>query len=373
MGGKRICIRCVMDTTDENIQFTSEGYCNHCEEFLEHMKKEPFSLTKQKKEEKLLKTISKIKREGKRKKYDCVIGVSGGVDSTYLAWKVKQLGLNPIAVHLDNGWNSEIAVGNIEKILKKLKIDLITNVLDWSEFRDIQLSFLKASVPDLEIPTDHAIVSTLYQVASKFNIRWIITGINYKTESILPKTWSNGHYDWIYIKNIQKQFGTKKIKTYPILSMGKYIKYHLLKRQTIFPILNYLEYDKNEATEIIKKLGWEEYGGKHCESNYTKFIQEYILPSKFNYDKRKAHLSNLILSNQISRDEALKILNKKSYDDKEVIKEKRYVANKFNISLDELEKLLKQKNKTYFDYPSFYKNKIYSFALKMYRLMFSFK
>ena len=284
------CTQCVMDTSEPKITFDKNGICNHCHKFQTRTKTELFS---KKRRDLLLKRI-KAKKKGK---YDCIIGVSGGVDSTFLAYLVKEkFKLNPLAVHLDNGWNSELAVSNIHKTLTKLKIDLHTEVIDWDEFRDLQIAFLKSSIADSEVPSDHAITATLYRTAARFNISFILNGGNVATEGILPESWVWSHLDFDIIKDIHKKFGNKKLKTFPTLSLPRLAYYMFFRKIRNIPLLNYLDFNKQEAKKIItEKLGWEDYGGKHFESIYTRFFQAYILPKKFNIDKRLPHLSTLIL------------------------------------------------------------------------------
>jgi N-acetyl sugar amidotransferase len=345
----QICKRCVMDTTAQEITFDSEGICNFCH--LMDIKGRIYKQESQAKKEYLDKIVLDIKRQGIGKKYDCIIGMSGGVDSTFVAYLVKNLGLRPLAVHLDNGWNTEIAVNNIKNALDILGIELFTYVLDWEEFKDIQLSFLKASTPDSEIPTDHAIYALLREIAAKSNIKYIIDGVNYTTETIMPKSWSQGYSDWGYIKLIQNTFGTKKIKSFPHYTFGRLFYYKRIKKQRTFSILNYIDYNKNEAKGIIsKELGWIDYGGKHFESYYTKFFQSFILTTKFGFDKRRAHLSTLINSGQISRSEALAELDKSPYKVDHIEEDFNYIAKKFGISCDELKSILNQPTKSYTDY-----------------------
>ena len=237
----QICVQCVMDTTDPDIQFDEQGICNHCKNYETVIDSRVF--TGQEGKDKLDRMVTAMKKAGKNKSYDCLIGVSGGVDSTYTAYLVKQMGLRPLAVHFDNGWNSELAVSNIEKVLKKLDIDLYTHVVNWNEFKALQISFLKASTPDGEIPTDHAINALLFRQAAKHNIKYIISGLNFSTESIMPKAWSYGHMDWPYIKGIYKQFGKNlKLSTYPYISWSKLFYYTFFKGIRSFSMLNYIDY-----------------------------------------------------------------------------------------------------------------------------------
>ncbi|VVB60469.1 tRNA(Ile)-lysidine synthase [uncultured archaeon] len=351
----QVCKRCIMDTTDPDIVFDENGYCNHCTGAIAKLNSYPLNLHKGEKDRELEKIVKKIQKTGIKKKYDCVVGVSGGADSSYTLYLVKKLGLRPLAVHVDNGWNSELSVINIEKLISKLEVDLHTFVLDWDEFKDLQLSFLKSSTPDLEIPTDHALIAALYYVASKYNIKYIISGHNLITESIAVPKWSHGHYDWRYIKNIQKKFGTKKLKKFPNLSLFKILYEQVLRGITMIRILNYVsDYDKKEIVEFLgKEFGWKNYPTKHGESVYTYFIQSYILPKKFNYDKRKMHLSNLICAGQITREDALKKLQENLFTDNELKEMINYVCDKLDITTKEFDALMILPNKSYYDYPSY--------------------
>lgn len=345
-----ICSRCVMDTSDPNIVFDYNGVCNHCLSY----DKLYIKIKEIRNKDSLDRTIKLIKASNNRSGYDCLIGLSGGVDSSYLAYYiVKELGLKPLAVHLDNGWDSELAVSNIEKIVKVLGIELITLVIDWEEFRDIQLSFIKASVPDLEIPTDHAIFESLWKTANKYNIKFIINGFNYQTESHHVLAWSQGHSDWKYIKSIQKRFGSQRIRTFPHGNYFSIFKNRFSKR--FISLLNYIDYDKNVAKKVLEtELGWRDYGGKHYESIFTRFYQGYYLPKKFGFDKRKMHLSSLICSGKISRQKALFELSKDTYPIDDQFQDMEYLLKKFNIVQEEFDKFLSLPQKSYFDYPSYY-------------------
>jgi N-acetyl sugar amidotransferase len=368
-GNYKICTRCVMDTTDPDIIFDDKGECNHCKAYDDRVKKEIF-LDSRINSVKLDKIVFNIKDAGKNNRYDCIIGISGGVDSTFVAYKAKQLGLRPLAVHLDNGWDSELAVKNIENVLKKLGIELYTHVIDWNEFKDLQLAFLKASTPDSEIPSDHAILALLYQMADKFKIKYVLPGFNIRTESHLPRAWSQGHEDWKYIKSVHKRFGTVKLKTFPHMNFYEYNMY--LLTQKWIPILNYFNYVKKDALKILENdLGWKYYGGKHYESIYTRFYQGYILPKKFGYDKRKTHFSSLICSGEMSRDDALAELKNEIYPLSLQNEDKEYVIKKLGLTDAEFNEIMKLPRKTYWDYPSYdrlYKSSLY----KKVRTLYSF-
>lgn len=355
----QVCTRCVMDTSDSGIMFDENGVCNHCHDYDQALLMYVHSGETGRCE--LEKIISGIKREGVGKQYDCVIGVSGGVDSTYVAYKVKQFGLRPLAVHLDNGWDSELAVKNIELTLKRLNIDLYTHVLDWEEFKDLQLAFLKASTPDSEVPSDHAIFALVRQTAEKIGVRTIISGMNIRTESHLPAAWSQGHSDWTYISSIQRQFGSTSLKTYPHYSFLTFLRYRLSQRWV--DILNYLDYVKSDAMSIIEhEIGWKYYGGKHYESIYTRFYQGYILPQKFGFDKRRTHLSSLICSGEITREAALEKLQEPVYPFAMQEQDREYVIKKLGLTDNQFDAIMNLPKKTYWDYPSsgwVYRSKIY--------------
>jgi len=360
--GYRICTQCVMDTTDPDIVFDENGVCNHCKNAIEHLKQPPYGLPPKEKEKALHQLIEKVKKAGKGKKYDCVIGLSGGVDSSYVAYLVKQWGLKPIAIHLDNGWNSEESTRNIENICKILDIDLFTNVLDWNEFKDLQLAFLKASTPDSEIPTDNIIMETLYHTANKHGIKYILTGCNITSESILPKAWSQGHHDKKYITSIYKKYGSKKRLSIPIFSIYQKYLYSLFKGINLMDALDYIQYDKEQAKEYLKqRLNWQDYGRKHGESTYTRIFQEYILPHKFGYDKRRAHYSSLIAAGQLSKQDAMEMLKQPLYVNQlDLENDIIYLCNKFAINKDEFEKIMALPIKSINDYPNNSKTILYN-------------
>jgi N-acetyl sugar amidotransferase len=343
-----------MDTTDPDIEFDDDGVCNHCKRY--DAKKATLS-----DERHLRHLVEKMKRHGQGRRYDCLVGVSGGVDSTYTAHLLKELGLRPLAVHMDNGWDSELAVSNIEKTLNKLSIDLYTYVLDWEEFKDLQLAFLKASTADSEIPTDHAIMAVLYRMANDARLKYIILGSNVATEAIMPNRWSTGHADWRYINNIQKRFGTRKLKSFPHYSLKDLLFYRRIEGIRVVNLLNYVDYDKKEAMRVLQdELGWVYYGGKHYESVYTRFFQGYILPRKFSYDKRRAHLSTLVCSGQMTREQALKEMTKDPYPSEELKNEdKEYVLKKLEMTNEDFERIMRLPKKTIWDYPSYQGNPLY--------------
>lgn len=349
----RTCTRCIMDTTDPDIGFDAQGVCTHCHRFDTVVAKRLIPLHER--PARLAGLVEKILRDGHRKEYDCVIGVSGGVDSTYVAYLTRELGLRPLAVHFDNGWNSELAVANIERTLKTLNIDLSTFVVDWPEFRDLQLSFLRGSTPDGEVPTDHAIVSLLYQSAIKHGIKHILLGVNVNSEAIMPLKWGYGYSDFRYIRGVHRRFGRVPLKTFPHYTLPQLFGYMFARKIQLVPILDYVDYQKQVAMRKIESaLGWVYYGGKHYESIYTRFFQSYVLPRKFNIDKRRAHYANLVLSGQISRAEALRMLEEPIYSEEGLQNDRAYAIKKFGLSDTEFDAIMALPRKTFLDYPNNY-------------------
>jgi N-acetyl sugar amidotransferase len=345
----RQCSLTVMDNiADPDISFDSNGVCNYYHEYM----KAAQSLPHGEAAEKQLATLAdKIKKEGRDKRYDCLIGLSGGVDSTYVAYLVKQLGLRPLAVHLDNGWDSELAVKNVENIITKLGFDLYTLVVNWEEFKDIQLAYLRASVVDIEMVSDHAIFATMYKLAKQHKTGYIISGTNVVTEFIMPPGWLYQKMDFTNLKDIHSKFGKLKLKTYPSFDFKKHVYYSAVLKLSPVSILNYVPYNKKEVKEIIKsELEWRDYGGKHYESVFTKFYQAYILPEKFKIDKRKAHLSTLICSAQMTKEEALKELELPLYAANELKADKEYVLKKFGLTEKEFEDIMQLPIKKHSDF-----------------------
>lgn len=351
-----------MDSTASGFKLDKNGNCNYCNSYFEE-KERILIGDKENYKESLDKLINKIKKNGERKKYDCIIGVSGGVDSTYIAYYTKHLGLRPLAVHLDNGWDSELAVSNIEKTLRTLNIDLYTYVINWNEFKDLQLSFLKASIPGMEIPSDHAIFAVLNKIALKYKVKYIINGSNFRMEKIMAPNWSEmvGQMDWKLIKNIHKEFGHVKLKTYPHFTRFQWYFSRLIQRKQVINLLNHIPFSKEKAMkEIQEKLGWVYYGGKHYESIYTRFTQAYIQPLKFDIDKRKAHLSNLICMGELTRQEALYLLEKDAYSDVKMMNNDiEYFKKKLNLSNSDFDEIMNANIKSYKDYHGYFNNRIY--------------
>ena len=328
-----------MDTTDPNIHFNEDGTCNHCTNYLAKM--DQILLPTDERAKRLEHIVSEIKEWGKGKEYDCVAGISGGVDSTYMVSKATELGLRPLVVHLDNGWDSRLAVTNIERVLNQLGVDLYTHVIDWEEFKDLQKAYFKASVVDIEVASDHAISAIIRKITAERGMKYILGGTNYSTEGIMPRSWVWTKNDATNLKDIHRKFGVVKLHSYPILGFLGLVYLRKIKGIRTIPFLNYLDYNREVAKRfLIEQLGWEDYGGKHHESLFTKFYQAYILPRKFNIDKRKAHLSTMICSGQITREDALKILDEPLYDPGELQRDREYFLKKFGWTEDEFEEIM---------------------------------
>lgn len=343
----QICTKCIMDTTDPNIVFDEKGECNHCKAYRNAQR---FLHT----EKELAEEVKKIKASSKGK-YDCVLGISGGVDSCMAAYTAKRMGLNPLAIHLDTGWDTEIAKENAKKVLGKLGIDLYTCKIDYEEFKDLQMAFLKASVSNIDYPSDHAIVAMFYQQALKNKVKYIIIGTNVKTEFIEPDEWGYISWDLKHLRAIHKRFGRiKKLKTFPTISLWQFVYYSLIKKIQRFSILNYIDYNKKEAKEFLnKEFGWQDYGAKHCESIYTRFVMGYFWPRKFGFDRNRGWMSTLVLSGQKTRDEALAELEKGFYSsEKEMNDENNYIMKELGLTHEEFEKIMKAPPKSHKEYPN---------------------
>ena len=363
----KVCTSCVMDTSDSSITFDKNGVCDHCQNYNKNIRKiVDFKDSKSR----LIKIIEKIKSK-KNQHYDCLIGISGGVDSCYLAHYAKQeLKLNPLMVHVDTGWNSINSTGNIEKIIDCLNLDLETIVIPWKEMKDLQLSFFKAQHPNLDIPQDHAIFASLYKYAIKNNIKYILNGGNFSTECIRePLEWAYHASDVKHIKDVHKKFGNLKLKKFPLCDIFTYkIYYRFFKGLKVIQPLNYIEYNKSKCMKKLENLyGWVKYEHKHYESRFTKFFEGYWLLKKFGYDKRKAHFSSLILTNQMSREEAIEKLSNYPINEKEIKNEFSFISKKLDISEDELNTLLNGDNKSFKDYKSSYL--IIQFFVKLLRFL----
>ena len=352
----RICTRCIMDTTVQGIEFDENGVCNYCREYEENARR--VLLPDEIREKKLGEIVNQIREKGrKNEKYDCLIGLSGGVDSTYAAYiAVKELGLRPLAVHVDNGWNSEISENNIRRAVERLDLDLHRYVIDWEEFRDLQLSFLKASVPNIENPTDHAILAVLQRTAVQNGIHYILRGGNIVTEGILPRSFGYNSKDLRYIRGIHRKLSGRKLNKFPGVSICGFFYHKYVRRVRSIRILNYVPYHREEAMRVMEKeLGWEYYGGKHYESVFTRFFQGYILPRKFKIDKRRAHLSTLICSGQMTREEALEKISRDPYPSEELRdKDKKFVLAKLGITEKEFDEIMNLPPASFRDFPSNY-------------------
>ena len=349
----KICTNCVMDTSDSKIVFDEDGVCDHCNTY--HTKVLPHWDTTDTGRKQLNKVIEKIKKDGQSREFDCIIGLSGGIDSSYLTHiAVNELGLKPLVFHVDAGWNTQEAVNNIEKLIDGLNLDLFTEVIDWEEMRDLQLAFIKAGVPHIDIPQDVVFFSTMYKFAEKYNIKHILTGANYSTECIRPPV------EWMYyadkrqIRDIHKKFGERPLSSLPLSHIFKH-KFFLpyIRRIKVIKPLNYVPYNKEEAKELlIKRYNWQSYPQKHFESRFTRFYEGFWLINKFGFDSRKVQLSSLILTDQMTREEALTILSIPPLSEEDIKNEFYYVATKLGISEDELRKYMNAENKSYKDYPN---------------------
>ncbi len=345
---QNICSRCIMDTSVKEITFNENRECQYC--MIHDDLEMQYPSDSAKKQEMLHDLVQKIKEAGKGKKYDCICGVSGGRDSSWLLMKVVELGLRPLAVHFDNGWNSEIAVSNIKNLCSKLNVDLETYVVDWNEFKDLQISMLKASVPDVEVPTDVAIHSVLHKYAVEEDIKYILNGHSFRTEGVTPRSWS--YIEGKYIESVHRLFGKIPLKTFPNFKMWDFFYCTFIKKIKVYPIINLLTYEHAPAMkELEEKMGWKYYGGHHHENYYTKFIQSYLLPQKFKIDKRKTELSAFVRSGKMTRDEALKEVNTPYEFDPKMID---YILPKLNLSKEEWEKIYNLPVKSFEDYPSYY-------------------
>ena len=346
----RQCAIGVLDLSDDpDMTFDEQGRSHYYHQYLSA--ESAHVLRGERGERELALLADQIRQEGKGKAYDCLLGISGGVDSTYVAYQAKQLGLRPLAVHLDNGWNAELAVMNVQNIVEKLGMDLHTEVLDWSMFRDLQRSYLKASVVDIEVISDHAIFATLYRLAGKLGIRHILSGTNIVTEFVMPPHWIYNKTDHVNIKAIHERFGSESLAGYPFMDLKVKKWYQLVRKVRSHSILNWLPYNKAAVKAFIEdELGWRDYGGKHYESIFTRFYQGYILPRKFGIDKRKAHLTNLIFSGQITKPEALAELQEPILLPATVQQDYPFVIKKLGFSEAEFEALMTQAPVPHTDY-----------------------
>lgn len=353
MENYQICTQCVMDTTDSAITFDEHGVCDHCTTFQTAIK--PNWHTGERGELELRKLVEQIKIAGKGHDFDCIIGMSGGIDSSYLTYIATEFGLRPLVFHVDAGWNSQEAVNNIEKLIDGLGLDLYTEVIDWEEMRDLQLAFFKSGVPHIDTPQDHAFFATMYKFAEKHDVKYILTGANLSTECIRnPIEWMYYQSDSIQLRDIHRQFGNRPLTNYPTTSIFRHkIWLPYVKGIRVVRPLNFVEYDKAAAVKLLtEKFGWQPYPQKHFESRFTRFYEGYWLPKKFGYDTRKVQFSSLIVTGQMTRAEALEKLRTPALDEATVRQEFEYVANKLGISVNELQRYMEAPNKTFRDYKS---------------------
>lgn len=364
----QICNNCVMDTTDSNIVFDEKGVCDHCNNFYTNLK--PNWHPDEEGAKQLAVILAKIKHDGIGKKHDCIIGLSGGVDSSYLAYMAKtKWNLRPLIYTVDTGWNLPVADSNVKKIIEKLHFDVYRDQLDFDQMADLQRAYFKAQVPYQDTPQDQCIFAALYNYASKNDIKYVLTGANFSTECVREPN------EWVYVndnrqlKDIHKKFGTKPMDKLPLCSMFKHrLYYHYFKGMKIVQPLNLIPYIKADVIKTLQdEFGWEPYKNKHYESVFTRFYEGYWLIKKFGYDKRKAHFSSLILTGQLDRDEALKILAEPPYPEKEAMKDMQYICDKLDISTKEFVKLMNGENKTYNDYKS--SKKMIDMAVKIAKIV----
>lgn len=336
----QICTRCVMDTSDPEIHFDVNGVCNHCHRFDEIAEKHWFPDARGARM--LAEQVEKIKVAGVGRDYDSIMGLSGGVDSSYLAVKMVEMGLRPLVVHVDGGWNSELATNNIEQLVKRLNLDLYTHVVNWREMQDLQAAYLRSGVANQDVPQDHAFFAELLRMGRKHRIKYVISGSNYATEGILPSAWGYNAMDSTNLRAIHKTYGKIPLKDYPTVSFFDWhVTYPRILGVKFFRPLNYMPYDKQAAKEqLMAEYGWKDYGGKHYESRFTKFFQGHYLIERYGYDKRRAHLASVIVSGQMTRDEALAELEKPAYPANQLPEDIEFIRKKLGLSQAEFDAIM---------------------------------
>jgi N-acetyl sugar amidotransferase len=348
-----ICAHCIMDTSDSNITFDARGWCDYCNNFYEQILPNWHPDDEIGRAD-LARQVEAIKRAGKGRDHDCLIGISGGVDSSYVTYLAKEkFGLRPLLYHVDAGWNSQQATNNVERLVDGLGLDLYTEVIDWEEMKDLQLAFFKAQVPHLDTPQDHAFFAGLYNFAAKNGFKYILTGANYSTECVRePLEWHYHASDLRQLEDIHRRFGTRPLKSFPRADIFTYkLYYRYMKGVHVVKPLNYVPFRKDSAMqELVDRFGWQRYAHKHYESRFTRFYEGYWLPTKFGYDKRRAHFSSLILTGQLSRDDALRKIAVPAYDEATIAEDFEYVATKLDLTVGELREIMHGPNKTYRDY-----------------------
>jgi len=358
-----------MDTTDSQIKFDEKGVCDHCNTFFTDI--EPEWHTDERGRKEIEQTVAKIKKEGEGKDFDCIMGMSGGIDSSYLLYlAVKKLGLRPLVFHVDAGWNSQEAVHNIERMVDQLGLDLYTEVINWEEMKDLQLAYFKAGVSNTDTPQDHSFFATMYKFANDNNVKYILTGGNYSTECVRnPLEWMYYQSDSTQLKDIYNQFGTGKLKDFPITNI-LWHKFYLpyFKGIKLIRPLDFMEYDKEVATQfLVDEFGYQRYPQKHFESRFTRFYESYWLPQKFGYDTRLVQYSSLILTNQMTRDEALEKLKSPAHDPETINDDFEYIATKLGVSVEELQGYMDAPNRLNSEFKS--QEGIYSIGAKVMRMM----
>jgi len=350
----QVCRSCVMDTTDLQIQFDAVGVCDHCRVF--QQKIQPSWVTDERGRQKINAMVERIRAHGKGRDFDCIIGMSGGIDSSYLLHLAKtELNLRPLVFHVDAGWNSQEAVNNIERLIDQLGLDLYTEVIDWEEMKDLQLAFFKSGVPHIDTPQDHAFFATMYKFAEQHNVRSILTGANYSTECIRnPIEWMYYQSDLVQLQDIHRHFGTRPLVKFPTTSILRHKVYlPYIKRIEVVAPLNFLPYNKSEAMRLLADVyGWQPYPQKHFESRFTRFYEGYWLLQRFGYDVRRVQFSSLIMTGQMSRDDAIERLKTPPLDDLTIAQEKQFVASKLGITVGDLEGYFKLPKKSFRDFRS---------------------